>query len=58
MNKELLKLLELIKTYQAEGKNVLTDTLEIFTSNYAENEELTVKELIDIMETEMSYWEE
>jgi len=56
MNKELLRLLELIKRYNENG--AIEEEFKSFADNFKEDETMTVKELIEIMETEMSYWGE
>ena len=56
MNKELLRLLELIKIFNDNGN--IEEELRSFADNFKEEETMSVKELIEIMETEISYWGE
>lgn len=55
MNKELMRLLELIKIFVKQ--EVLDEEFNSFVEDLKENENVTVKELIEMMETEISYWE-
>lgn len=55
MNEEILKLLEIIKIFNLRG--VLEDEFDAFAEEFKDKEVVTIKELIDACETEMSYWE-
>lgn len=55
MNKEILKLLEIIKIYNHQG--ILEDEFNAFASEFEEDKEVTIKEIIELAEVDMSYWE-
>lgn len=55
MNKEILKLLEIIKLFNLHG--VLEDEFNAFAEEFKDKKVVTIKELIESCETEMSYWE-
>ena len=55
MNEEILKLLEIIKIFNFHG--VLEDEFNVFAEEFKDREVVTIKELIETCETEMSYWE-
>lgn len=56
LNKELLRLLEIIKIFNQQ--DVLEDEFNSFADEFKEDEHVTVKELIEMAETEISYWGE
>lgn len=55
MNEEISKLLEIIKIFNFHG--VLEDEFNAFAEEFKDKEVVTIKELIETCETEMSYWE-
>lgn len=55
MNEEILKLLEIIKIFNFH--EVLEDEFNAFAEEFKDKEVVTIKELIETCETEMSYWE-
>ncbi|WP_180270977.1 hypothetical protein [Clostridium tertium] len=55
MNEDVLKLLEIIKIFNMQ--EVLEDEFNAFAEELEGNENVTLKELIDLAECEMSYWE-
>ncbi|MBS4959035.1 MAG: hypothetical protein KHZ99_18725 [Clostridium sp.] len=55
MNEDVLKLLEIIKIFNMQ--EVLEDEFNAFAEKLEGNENVTLKELIDLAEDEMSYWE-
>jgi hypothetical protein len=54
MKENLLRLLDLIETYVAQG--VLRDEFEVFAGSEEDPIE-TIADLIETMESEMSYWD-
>ena len=55
INQSLIRLLELIEIYNGQG--VLRSEFEAFAGD-TDNPVHTIDDLIDTMESEMSYWEE
>lgn len=55
MNKEILELLEFIKIFNHQG--VLEDEFKAFAEKFSEDEKITLEQLIELAEDEMSYWE-
>lgn len=57
MNEKVLKLLDLIKKYNGgEVSNMLEDEFKVFADKESYSIE-TIDDLVEAMETEMSYWE-
>lgn len=58
MNEKLLRLLELIKIYNGgELQGVLEEEFKVFADAKEYNIE-NIEDLVEAMETEMSYWEQ
>lgn len=55
MNKEIKRLLEILKIFDTQG--VLEDEFNAFAENFKENEKVSLEQLINLAEDEMSYWE-
>ncbi|MDC4242582.1 hypothetical protein NE398_20885 [Clostridium tertium] len=55
MNEDVLRLLEIIKIFNMQ--EVLEDEFNAFAEELEGNENVTLKELLDLAECEMSYWE-
>lgn len=55
MNEDVLRLLEIIKIFNTQ--EVLEDEFNAFAEELEGNENVTLKELINLAECEMSYWE-
>lgn len=55
MNKEIKRLLEIIKIFNTQG--VLEDEFNAFAEKFKENENVSLEQLINLAEDEMSYWE-
>lgn len=56
MNKELLKLQKLLKTFNSVGLTI-DDVILLGLQEFKEEDKITVEDLIDIMEDDMTYWE-
>jgi hypothetical protein len=56
MNKEILRLLELLEILNKTDS--ISENFKCFAEQFEEDDHVTVEELIEAIEDEMSYWEE